>query len=151
MNSKIIYPLLSMLLIACSSTGSGPSRKIASIRSHVDADVIELDSPIKAETGSDFLKTKSKAHTVFDEDAAKYERQKKIAQLLGQMAGPFKFYRVKKNETLNSIAKRIYGDPGKAKLIHSWNYEVITTAEDIRPGMILKLLPRSRMPASTSK
>jgi nucleoid-associated protein YgaU len=148
MNFKIIYPLLSILLIACSSTSTGPSRKIASLRSHVDVDVIELDSPIKAEPGDDFLKARSKAHTVFDKDAAKYERQKKMAQLLNQMAGPFKFYRVKKNETLDSIAKKIYGDPGKSKLIHSWNYEVITTEEDLRPGIILKLLPRSRMPAS---
>ena len=146
MKKATILLITLMILSACASNAS---RRIASARS-IDPDIIELDSPLKAGLNAEVLGYKeAKAHTVYDgfATAEKY-KEKSTAQLVEFMAGPYKFYLVKENETLASIAQQLYGNPEKAKQIQSWNYEMLPTDEDLKPGMKLKYLPKNRMPAS---
>lgn len=168
MKNVIKILLISVALVSC---GSNASRRIASIppasskvkskpkavsklvvAAKADPTIIELDSPLKEGLNAEVLgyKEAKSQHTVYDDyaNAEKYKK-KSTAQLVQLMAGPYRFYLVKKDETLNSIAQKIYGSEDKAKYLQSWNYELIPTEEDLRPGMKLKYLPKpNRMPAS---
>lgn len=145
------------MLLCITSCATKPAVPRASDvkNTYVDNDgseVIELQNPYQKGIMDEITPAKKlTAHTVYDnqEDIEKFQQQKK-AKVIEKISA-FKFYNVKENESLSSIARTLYGDRRKWKTLHSWNYDVLPNENNIKKGIRIRYLPHDKLMALEKK
>ncbi len=76
------------------------------------------------------------------EKANKPQDEKKGFNFDPKKSGTIESYTVKAGDTLSMIAEKVYGDAAKFNDIYEANKDILSSADDIKVGQVLKIPPK---------
>ncbi len=95
--------------------------------------------PIKTRKTTKIKQVQPRPEVKKQQVVSKQKKQVKEKKTLPEIQPRFIEYKVRKGESLWTIAKKVYGDATKWTVIYENNRDILSDPEKIRPGMVLKI------------